>query len=148
MTAAATRPRHPAATHPEEWLSILMALIVAVAAVLFFWYDPGFAPQSHFAWALPGWIALGYLFVQILMLLVSATQIRALGVLDSIISIAPVVAGLVMVVEWVLGHLPLSGFQLNALVLLICTSLAEFLLTIWIRFVLNRRTIAFGPTDA
>jgi hypothetical protein len=53
-----------------------------------------------------------------------------------------VVAGLVVVIEWLIGHLPLSGFQLNALALLIATSLGEFLLTIWIRFVLNRRTIA------
>jgi hypothetical protein len=141
MAAAVTRP-HASTAHPEEWLSILIALVATAGCSLFFWYDPRFAPQSHFAWALPGWIALGYLFVQILFLLVSATQIRVLGVLDSIISIVPVVAGLVVVIEWLIGHLPLSGFQLNALALLIATSLGEFLLTIWIRFVLNRRTIA------
>jgi hypothetical protein len=48
---------------------------------------------------------------------VSATQIRTLGVLDTIVAILPVVAGLVMVTEWLLGHLPLSPFQLNALAL-------------------------------
>lgn len=65
-----------------------------------------------------------------------------LGVLDSIISIVPLVAGLVLVIEWMFGRAPLSPFQLNLLVLLIATSLGEFLLTVWIRFVLNRRTIA------
>jgi hypothetical protein len=54
----------------------------------------------------------------------------------------PVVVGFVLIIEWLLGHVPLSLFQLNALGLLIATSLAEFLLTIWIRFVINRRTIA------
>jgi hypothetical protein len=103
---------------------------------------PTFQPDSHIAWALPGWIAGAYLFMQILFLLVSATQVRALGVFDSIVAIVPIVAGLVMVVEWLLGHLPLSLFQLNCLGLLIATSLGEFLLTVWIRFVLNRRTIA------
>jgi len=63
-------------------------------------------------------------------------------VLDSIIAILPVVAGLVTVAEWVLGHLSLSLYQLNVLGLLISTGLGEFLLTVWIRFVLNRRTIA------
>jgi hypothetical protein len=133
---------HAHLAHPEETFSILMALGGAVGAIGFFWLDPTFEPESHIAWAIPGWIAGAYLFVQILFLLVSATQIRALGVLDTIISIVPVVVGLVLIIEWLLGHVPLSLFQLNALGLLIATSLAEFLLTVWIRFVLNRRTIA------
>jgi hypothetical protein len=128
--------------HPEEWLSILMALGGAVGSLVFFWLAPGYQPESHIAWAIPGWIAGAYLFTQILFLLVSATQIRSLGVLDTIVAILPVVAGLVMVAEWALGHVPLSLFQLNALCLVIATSLGEFLLTVWIRFVLNRRTIA------
>jgi hypothetical protein len=44
-------------------------------------------------------LALAYLLGQLVFLLVSATQIRALGVLDSVISIVPVVAGAVTVVE-------------------------------------------------
>jgi hypothetical protein len=132
--------------HPEEWISILMALGGAAGSVLFIWFVPGFSPQSHIAWAIPGWIAGAYLFLQILFLLVSATQIRTLGVLDTIVAILPVVAGLVMIAEWLLGHLPLSLFQLNALGLMISTSLGEFLLTVWIRFVLNRRTIAIDAT--
>jgi hypothetical protein len=91
---------------------------------------------------IPGWLAGAYLFVQILFLLVAATQIRTLGVLDTTVAILPVVAG--GDVEWVLGHLPLSLFLLNALGLLIARSLGEFLLTVWIRFVLNRRTIAIA----
>jgi hypothetical protein len=129
--------------HPEETFSILMAIGGAVGLIAFFWLDPTFEPNSHLAWAIPGWLAGAYLLTQILFLLVSATQIRALGVLDSIIAIVPVVAGLVVLIEWLLGHIPLSLFQLNALALMIATSLGEFLLTVWIRFVLNRRTIAF-----
>src|ERR1700694_6176318 len=145
MVAAETRESRAArarVSHPEKYLSILMALGGTVASLAFFWLAPSFQPDSHIAWAVPGWVAGAYLFLQILLLLVSATQIRVLGVFDSIIAIVPVVAGLVMVIEWLLGPLPLSLFQLNALALLICTSLGEFLLTVWIRFVLNRRTIA------
>jgi asparagine N-glycosylation enzyme membrane subunit Stt3 len=130
--------------HPEEWFSILMAVSATIGSVAFFWIAPDFSPTSQVAWAVPGWIAGAYLVVQMLFLLVSATQIRALGVADSVLSILPVVAGLVTVVEWILGHLPLSLFQLNVLGLLIAASVAEFLLTIWIRFVVNRRTIGFG----
>lgn len=81
--------------------------------------EPGFSPQDGLVWAILGWIAFAYLFFQMLFLLVSATQIRALGVLDSIIAIFPVVAGLVALVEWSFGHLPLSAFQLNALAMLL-----------------------------
>jgi hypothetical protein len=84
-----------------------------------------------------------YLLVQLVFLLVSATQIRALGVLDSIISIVPVVAGAVITVEWILGHLHLSSFEIIALAALVVAGIAEFFLMIWIRFVLNRRTFAF-----
>jgi hypothetical protein len=145
MVAAGTREARVArarVAHPEEAFSMLMALGGSIGSVAFFWLAPAFQPESGIAWAIPGWIAGSYLFLQIFFLLVSATQIRALGVLDSIIAILPVVAGLVMVVEWLLGHVPLSLFQLNSLALLIATSLGEFLLTIWIRFVINRRTIA------
>jgi hypothetical protein len=130
--------------HPEEWTSILLAIGATIGAVVYFYALPGLSPANHVAWAIPGWIAGAYLVVQILFLLVSATQVRALGVLDSVLSILPVVAGLVMVMEWMLGHLVLSLFQLNVLALLIATSLSEFLLTIWIRFAINRRTIGFG----
>ena len=145
MAAAQTRQGRAASArvaHPEETFSMLMALGGTAAALAFLWLAPAFQPTSPVVWVLPGWIAGAYLFLQILFLLVSATQIRALGVLNSIVAIVPVVAGFVMVVEWLLGHLPLSLFQLNALALLIATSLGEFLLTVWIRFVLNRRTIA------
>jgi hypothetical protein len=142
MVAVDSRQRAARTAHPEEWVSILMALGGTVGSLFFFWRAPAFSPESYIAWTLPGWIAGAYLFTQILFLLVSATQIRVLGVFDSIIAIVPVVAGFVMVVEYFLGHLPLSLFQLNALALMIFTSLGEFLLTVWIRFVLNRRTIA------
>jgi hypothetical protein len=129
-------------THPEEWLSILFALAASVGASFYFWVAPSYSPEAGLIWALPGWLAFAYLFFQMLFLLVSASQIRALGVLDSIVAIFPVVAGLVIVVEWMLGHLALSTFQVNALAILLAAAVGEFLLTIWIRFVVNRRTLA------
>jgi uncharacterized membrane protein len=128
-------------THPEEWLSMLMSLGATVLVMAFLWLAPSYQPTSGVVWSIPGWIGFIYLFVQMLLLLVSATQIRVLGVLDSIISIFPFVAALVTTIEWILGHLPLSLFQLNALAIMLAASLGEFLLTIWVRFVVNRRTI-------
>jgi len=49
------------------------------------------------------------------------------------------IAGAVTMIEWILG---LSSFAIIALAALIVAGVAEFLLTIWIRFVLNRRTFA------
>jgi len=127
--------------HPEEWLSIIFALGGALLTVAFFWAAPQFEPQSGLAWTIPGWLAFTYLFFQLMLLLVSATQIRALGVLDSIVSIVPFVAGLVTAAEWLMGRLNLSTFQINALATMLAAAFGEFLLTVWVRFVVNRRTI-------
>jgi hypothetical protein len=142
MTVAAVQTRPRKVAHPEEWLSILISLVGTAAATAFIWWAPGFDPASGPAWTIPVWLALAYLLIQLVFLLVSATQIRALGVLDSIVSIVPVVAGCVTAVEWILGHLSLSAFEIISLAALIIAGVAEFLLTIWIRFVLNRRTFA------
>ena len=98
------------------------------------------------SWAVPVWIGFFYLIIQMTFLLFSASQVRALGVLDSVLAIAPVVAGLVLLVQTIISPtFNLSSFQLNSLAVLIVAGASEFLLTIWIRFVLNRRTIGFGP---
>jgi hypothetical protein len=133
-------------THPEEWLSMLMSLGATVLTMAFLWLAPNYQPTSGVVWSIPGWIGFIYLFVQMMLLLVSATQIRVLGVLDSIVSIFPFVAALVTTIEWILGHLPFSLFQLNALAIMLAASLGEFLLTIWVRFVVNRRTIGIDAT--
>ena len=142
MTLAISQPRYAKTAHPEEWLSMLMSLVGTLIATAFIWWAPGFEPASGPAWTIPVWLALAYLLVQLVFLLISATQIRALGVLDSVLAIVPVVAGAVTAVEWILGHLHLSAFEIMALAALIVAGIAEFFLTIWIRFVLNRRTFA------
>jgi hypothetical protein len=45
-------------------------------------------------------------------------------------------------IEWGLGRLALSPFQINVLTTMLVASIGEFLLTMWTRFVLNRRTIS------
>jgi len=140
MTSADRSARAARAAHPEEWWSILLAVAAAVATTAFLWESPNFEPSSSMAWVIPGWLALAYLLTQMACLLVSATQIRSLGVVDSIVAIVPVVAALVTGVEWALGRLPLAPFQINVLATMLLTSGGEFLLTTWARFVLNRRT--------
>ena len=44
--------------------------------------------------------------------------------------------------EWAFGRLALSPFQINVLTTMLVASIGEFLLTMWTRFVLNRRTIS------
>jgi hypothetical protein len=140
MTTADQSVRRTRRAHPEEWWSILAALAAAGATTAFLWRAPDFEPSSNLAWLIPGWVALAYIFIQMACLLVSATQIRAIGVVDSIVAIVPVVAGLVTGIEWILGRVPLSPFQVNVLATMLITTGGEFLLTTWARFVLNRRT--------
>jgi hypothetical protein len=141
MTTVDRSARRTRAAHVEEWWSILAALAAAGATTAFLWQAPDFEPSSNLAWLVPGWAALAYLFIQMACLLVSATQIRSLGVVDSIVAIIPVVAGLVTGIEWILGRVPLSPFQVNVLATMLITSGGEFLLTTWARFILNRRTV-------
>ena len=155
MTLADQRRR--ANTHPEEWFSILLALVGTIGGAIFIGYYPHYKPEpgGGVAWAIPVWIGFFYLIVQMTFLLFSASQIRALGVLDSVLAIAPVVAGLVILVQTIITPscaagqtdcpgFHLSSYQFNSLAVLIVAGASEFLLTIWIRFVLNRRTIGFG----
>jgi hypothetical protein len=145
MTLVQGLTRRPAArmAHTEEWFSILLCLGGTALAVFAIWTAPGYEPAgSPAAWTVPVWTAFLYVLIQLVFLLVSATQIRALGVVDSMIAIAPVIAGAVLGVEWRLGHLGLSSFQAMSLLALLVAGLSEFSLTLWIRFVLNRRTFA------
>jgi uncharacterized membrane protein len=132
MTSAERTVTRASAAHVEEWWSILAALVGAGATTLFLWQVPDFRPSSDLAWVVPGWLALAYVLLQIACLLVSAAQIRALGVVDAIVT----------GIEWSLGRLALSPFQINVLATLLVASTGEFLLTMWTRFVLNRRTVS------
>lgn len=145
MTLVDRLPRRPASgvAHTEEWFSILLCLGGTAAAIFAIWTAPGYEPRAiPAAWTIPVWLAFFYVLIQLVFLLISATQIRVLGVIDSVVAIVPVVAGSVTGVEWLLGHLNLSAFQAMSLLALLVAGLSEFLLTLWIRFVLNRRTFA------
>lgn len=40
-------------THPEEWFSILLALIATVGATLYIGYFPTYEPESGGYWVVP-----------------------------------------------------------------------------------------------
>ncbi len=150
MTLAQIASRSQAAriAHAEEWFSMLLCVIGTALAVAWIWSAPDFEPKAGGPiWTVPVWMAFFYVLIQIVFLLISATQIRILGVINSVIAIVPVVAGAVAVVEWLLGHLPLSAFQAMSLAALLVAGISEFLLTLWIRFVLNRRTFAIDTVS-
>ena len=131
----------------EEWLSIILAVMATIGAPLFISFAQNWEPDHKIFWTLPLWVGLFYLIIQMALLLQSAaSQVHALGVLDSVVAIFPLVAGLVLLALNIVDHqsFPLSNYQLNALAVLIIVGGSEFLLTIWIRFVVNRRTIGFG----
>jgi hypothetical protein len=151
MANPLSRGERKRSTHPEEWLSILISFVVTFAAIIFIWqfpdYKPATAANGGMEWTIPVWIGFFYVISQIVFLLISASQVRALGVVDSVVAIVPVIAGLVSLVEAALGHLVLSTFQWTTLMALLVAGTSEFLLTLWIRFVINRRTIGFDQTD-
>ncbi len=143
--AAADQRGARQSTHLEEWFSIGLALLATAAASIYIGYWPTYEPTHAPTWVIPVWFGFLYLIFQITFLLFSASQVRALGVLDSAMAIVPVVAGLVILFTMLINKtFVLSNYQLNTLAVLTVAGAAEFMLTIWIRFVINRRTIGFG----
>ena len=128
----------------EMW-SILLALAVSALAFVWFRYFPDYTPQYDWIRSLPGWLALGYITVQLWMLLDSALRIRPTSVIDAVLAIAPVVTGIVCGVLWLVDYLHLSLFQLNALAMLITTGVVEFVSTLWVRNVVLQRGVSVIP---
>ena len=129
-------------SHPDEWFSIILAIFGTIVAAFYIGYWPRYEPESGGYWVIPVWCGLLYLVIQMVFLLVSASRVRAEGVLDSILAIVPVVAGLVILVQTIINaNFQLSNYQKNTLAVLLVAGTSEFLLTIWIRFIINRRTL-------
>ena len=130
-----------------EMASIILTLSVSVLAFLFFKYMPNYTPNETWIWSLPGWLSLGYITIQLWLLLDTALRVRAAGVIGAVLAIAPVMTGIVIGVLWVIDYLQLSGFQLNALALLIATGIVEFVSTLWVRHVLLQRGMTVVDPD-
>jgi hypothetical protein len=133
-----------------ETVSIILTLTVSVLAFLFFKYMPDYTPNQAqtWIWSLPGWLSLGYITIQLWLLLDTALRVRAAGVIGAVLAIAPVMTGIVIGVLWTIGYLSLSGFQLNALAMLIATGIVEFVSTLWVRHVLLQRGMTMVDGDA
>ena len=132
-----------------EMVSIILTLSVSALAFLFFKYVPNYTPDQvqTWIWSLPGWLSLGYITIQLWLLLDTALRVRAAGVIGAVLAIAPVMTGIVVGVLWFIGYLQLSGFQLNALALLIATGIVEFVSTLWVRHVLLQRGMTVVDPD-
>ena len=127
----------------ETW-SIILALGITVFAVIIF-LVPNYTPSSNAIRGLPGWIALAYITAQLWMLLDSALRIRPTSILDAVLAIVPVIAGIVCAVLWMVGFLQLSLFQINALAMLTITGVVEFVSTLWVRNVVLQRGVSVVP---
>jgi hypothetical protein len=127
--------------------SIILSLALAGFAFVFFRYFPDYTPEANWIRGLPGWIALGYITVQLWMLLDSALRIRPTSVIATVFAIAPVVTGIVCMVLWMVGYLHLSLFQINALFMLVATGIVEFVSTLWVRNVVLQRGVSVLPTE-
>ena len=144
-----TMPAHPVAhVHPikrlEAFASIGAAVLMAIAGGVFFFKFGAWEPTSNIWYYLLAWIVLGYLAVQLIALLSTAIDSRSIGFGDTICSIMPAIVGAVVGVEALQGIIKLSTFSQNALMLMIFTSALESLITLWVRFTVNRKTIDFG----
>jgi hypothetical protein len=130
-----------------EMSSIVLALAASAASFLFFKFFPDYSPEQAWVFAVPGWLSLGYITVQLWMLLDSALRVRPTSVIDAVLAIAPVVTGIVCFVLVAVDYLHLSWFQLNALSMLVATGVVEFVSTLWVRNVVLQRGVSVLPHD-
>src|ERR1043166_368152 len=84
-----------------EMSSIILALAAALIGFAYLKYFPNHSPEHNWVYGVPGWLALGYITVQLWMLLDSALRIRPTSVIDAVLAIAPVVTGTVCGGPWV-----------------------------------------------
>jgi hypothetical protein len=122
-----------------------MALGVSAAAFVFFKLFPDNTPPQAWMYAIPGWLSLTYITLQLWTLLDSALRVRPTSILDAILAIAPVVTGIVCFVLLAVGYLQLSWFQIDALAMLAATGVVEFVSTLWVRNVVLQRGVAVLP---
>ncbi len=124
-----------------ETASIILTLSVSVLAFLFFKYMPNYTPGDGQAWvwSLPGWFRSATSRSSSGCCWTRRLRVRAAGVIGAVLAIAPVMTGIVIGVLWMISYLSLSGFQLNALLMLIGTGIVEFVSTLWVRHVLLQR---------
>jgi hypothetical protein len=109
---------------------------------------PNYVPARDSIRGLPGWIALAYITAQLWLLLDSALRIRPTSIIDAVLAIVPVIAGIVCTVLWMVGFLSLSLFQINALAMLSVTGFVEFVSTLWVRNVVLQRGVSVLPPQA
>jgi hypothetical protein len=137
---------HPTHVHPAKRLealaSIGLAVLLTIGGGIFFFKFGAWEPATNLWYYLLAWLVLGYLAVQLISLLSSAIDSSSIGFGDSVASIMPAVLGAVVGVESLQGIIQLSTFSKNALMLMICTSALESLITLWVRFTVNRRTVS------
>ena len=141
-TPVAPPPRR--STMSSEMGSILLALIFSLVGVLLFLL-PNYTPVHDSIRGIPGWVALGYITIQLWLLLDSALRVRPTSIIDAVVAIVPVITGIVCFVLYLVGVLHLSLFQLNGLFMLTITGLVEFVSTLWVRNVVLQRGLSVLP---
>jgi hypothetical protein len=144
MTLQHANPAHLREKHFEAFASMGLAIILSVAGGIFFFKFGAWTPEGNVWYIALAWLVLGYLAAQLIALLSTAIDSSSIGFGDTICSILPAIVGAVVAVEWLQGIITLSPFSKNALFLMICTSALESLITLWVRFTVNRKTVALG----
>ena len=140
-SAGSAQSANHGGTHMMEHVSTALSVLLALFGAFFFFKMQGWAPTTNFwIYVLP-WMVLGYLAIQLIALLASAIDTRTIGFVDSITALFPALVGAIAGVEALQGVVKLSAYQEHALLLMLGTSLLEALVTLWVRFTVNKRTI-------
>jgi uncharacterized membrane protein YhaH (DUF805 family) len=127
----------------EAFTSMGLAVGLTIFAGIYFFKFGGYEPTSQFWYYALAWIVLGYLAFQLIALLSTAIDTTSIGFGDIVCAGLPTIVGVVVLFEAAQKLLALSTFSENALLLMIGTSGLEFLITLWVRFTVNRKTTVF-----
>jgi hypothetical protein len=150
--AANTRRRWFRVPRPrtaDGW-SVFLAALVTFGIPLWFWSsaNTGYTPEG-WVWSLPWMVAFIYYQIQMLFLLTSIGRSDDLGMRDSVVSGLSVLSvfGTVVIIGFtsIQGVSTVDGFGWTTLMAALFAVAGEFLSTLWVRFLVNRRYFATAP---
>jgi hypothetical protein len=126
-----------------EWLSTVYALLVTIAAGIFFWRFPDWhsSEDSWYKYIAP-WLVLLYLGPQIYLLMSALRSSQSVSIIDLVAGVLPAGLGAFVLADYLRGNTHLSAEQVNLACVMILTSLTEAGLTLKTRFEMKGRTFA------
>ena len=129
----------------DDWSTLFAIIATAMVPIWFLivsWWNPHYEPKHGWVWAIPAVLTQVYLYLQLAWLVVSLMQSEKIGLLDLLFSGLAMMMAFGTFITMLNQSNHYSAFHWMFIILIVFNTIVEFGLTIAIRMLVNRRTIA------